>query len=88
MNLINYNVELNNINLTPFKYIMCALIHKFSFKSNYPIDASFPPFDPHSLITFEAIDSLISEKNALVIELERYKRSLIFEAVTGKRNVV
>ena len=45
MNLINYNVELNNINLTPFKYIMCALIHKFSFKSNYPIDASFPPFD-------------------------------------------
>ena len=60
MNLINYNVELNNINLTPFKYIMCALIHKFSFKSNYPIDASFPPFDTHSLITFEAIDSLIN----------------------------
>ena len=36
----------------------------------------------------QAMDSLICEKNALVTELENYKRSLIFETVTGKRRVV
>lgn len=60
--------------------------------SNYLI--ALPPHNEQDAIAkylkqkCEAIDSLISEKNALVIELERYKRSLIFEAVTGKRKVV
>ena len=63
MNLINYNVELNNINLTPFKYIMCALIHKFSFKSNYPIDASFPPFDTHQHIHERGIKATFTRLN-------------------------
>ncbi len=31
------------------------------------------------------IDALISEKGALITELEAYKKSLIFEVVTGKR---
>ena len=34
------------------------------------------------------IDSLIEEKQRLLTDLERYKRSLIFETVTGKRKVV
>lgn len=34
------------------------------------------------------IDALISEKEALVTDLESYKKSLIFEVVTGKRKVV
>lgn len=34
------------------------------------------------------IDALICEKEALLSELEAYKRSLIFETVTGKRKVV
>lgn len=34
-----------------------------------------------------AIDALIREKSALLSELEIYKRSLIFETVTGKRKV-
>lgn len=34
------------------------------------------------------IDLLISEKEALVTDLEAYKKSLIFEVVTGKRKVV
>ena len=34
------------------------------------------------------INALIREKEALVDDLERYKRSLIYEAVTGKRKVV
>lgn len=35
-----------------------------------------------------AIDAVIREKKSLLSELEIYKRSLIFEAVTGKRKVV
>lgn len=34
-----------------------------------------------------AIDGIILEKEELIKELENYKRSLIFEAVTGKRRV-
>lgn len=33
------------------------------------------------------IDSLISEKEAMIADLEAYKKSLIFEVVTGKRKV-
>ena len=34
-----------------------------------------------------AIDGVIAEKEALIAELETYKKSLIFETVTGKRRV-
>ena len=34
------------------------------------------------------IDGIIAEKEALIAELESYKKSLIFETVTGKRRVV
>ena len=34
-----------------------------------------------------AIDGIITEKEALIAELETYKKSLIFETVTGKRRV-
>ena len=34
------------------------------------------------------IDSLISEKESLINDLEAYKKSLIYEVVTGKRKVV
>lgn len=34
------------------------------------------------------IDDVISEKESLIADLESYKRSLIYEAVTGKRKVV
>ena len=34
------------------------------------------------------IDSLIKEKESLLEDLELYKRSIIYEAVTGKRKVV
>lgn len=34
------------------------------------------------------IDSLISEKESLINDLEVYKKSLIYEVVTGKRRVV
>ena len=34
------------------------------------------------------IESLIDEKSVLISELMAYKRSLIYETVTGKRKVV
>lgn len=34
------------------------------------------------------VDNMISEKEALIADLEAYKKSLIFEVVTGKRKVV
>lgn len=34
------------------------------------------------------IESLIEEKESLIVDLEAYKKSLIFEVVTGKRRVV
>ena len=34
------------------------------------------------------IDELILEKSSLIEDLESYKRSLIYETVTGKRKVV
>lgn len=37
--------------------------------------------------TIGAIDCLIEEKETLIVDLESYKKSLIFEVVTGKRRV-
>lgn len=37
---------------------------------------------------YARIDELITEKESLLEELESYKKSLIFEVVTGKRKVV
>lgn len=34
------------------------------------------------------IDSLIAEKESLINDLDAYKKSLIYEVVTGKRRVV
>ena len=34
-----------------------------------------------------SIDGIIAEKEALIADMEAYKKSLIFETVTGKRKV-
>lgn len=34
-----------------------------------------------------AIDRVVAEKEGLIADLEQYKKSLIFECVTGKREV-
>ena len=39
-------------------------------------------------IQSEQIDALISEKQSLIEDLQAYKKSLIYEVVTGKRRVV
>ena len=48
--------------------------------------------EQQSIVTYldekcAAIDGVIAEKEALIGELESYKKSLIFETVTGKRRV-
>ena len=37
--------------------------------------------------TQQAYDALVAEKEKLITDLEAYKKSLIFELVTGKREV-
>ena len=36
----------------------------------------------------ELIEELIAEKSMLISDLESYKKSLIYEVVTGKRKVI
>ena len=53
-----------------------------------------PPFcEQRDIVEFldkktSEIDSLISEKQSLIQDLEAYKKSIIYEVVTGKRRVV
>ncbi|WP_296024374.1 restriction endonuclease subunit S [uncultured Treponema sp.] len=57
------------------------------------MEIPFPPLsEQESIAKFldkkcAQIDSLISEKQSLIKDLAEYKKSLIFEAVTGKRRV-
>lgn len=57
------------------------------------MEIPFPPLsEQESIAKFldakcAQIDSLISEKKSLIQDLAEYKKSLIFEAVTGKRRV-
>ena len=55
--------------------------------------AAIPPIDEQRKIASyleeksHSIDKVIDEKQSLIGDLESYKRSLIYEAVTGKRKV-
>ena len=42
----------------------------------------------HVMKMTDKCDSLIAEKESLIKDLESYKKSLIYEVVTGKRRVV
>ena len=61
------------------------------FVKNCPVP--IPPKDEQDKIAFflnkrcNAIDALIKEKNNLIEDLESYKKSLIYEVVTGKRKI-
>lgn len=54
----------------------------------------YPPIDVQNSIALwlddkmNELDSLIAEKESLINDLEVYKKSLIYEVVTGKRRVV
>ena len=54
---------------------------------------ALPPIDEQKEITdflekkCAEIDALVTKKEQIVVELEAYKKSLIYEVVTGKREV-
>ena len=60
----------------------------------YSVKILHPPLDEQKEIVdyldekCKQIDSLISEKESLIHDLEEYKKALIYEVVTGKRRVV
>ena len=57
------------------------------------IKVPVPPFEEQQAIAdyldekCAAIDAMVAEKEALIADLEAYKKSLIYETVTGKREV-
>ena len=58
------------------------------------VKSLFPPIETQEkIVSFldkkcAEIDTLISEKEALIVNLEEYKKSLIYEYVTGKKLVL
>ncbi|MEI2990968.1 MAG: hypothetical protein V8T85_04990 [Blautia faecicola] len=77
-------------------YLMVLQIFAFDYIGIHSknLRICFPPLEEQrqiaDFITAESkkLDALIHEKLELVVELEAYKKSLIYEVVTGKRRVV
>lgn len=69
------------------------VVHASAYDINNTIMILPPPEEQQEIATYldekcTKIDSIIKEKNMLIQELELYKKSLIYEMVTGKREVV
>lgn len=52
-----------------------------------------PATDQKAIVNYldekiEKIDSMISEKESIIAELQEYRKSFVYETVTGKRKVV
>ena len=84
-----------NIRLRDYFAKEMTLVTRASLSQNLlkELPVVVPPLTSQlSLITFldskcAQIDSLIAEKESLIADLTEYKKSLIFEVVTGKRSV-
>ena len=77
-----------------YKYYISQTTLPSMTQTNYNnILLPVPPKETQDLISrvlstrIEKIDAYIDEKKSLVTDLESYKKSLIYEAVTGKRRV-
>lgn len=76
------------------RYISQTTLPSMTQTSYKDIYIPYPPIDVQSSIALwlddkmNELDSLITEKEALINDLESYKKSLIYEVVTGKRRVV
>ena len=75
-------------------YITGTAQPKLSQDNLNTVKLCVPPYDEQKEIAAyldekcAAIDSLIAAKEALISELETYKKSLIYEYVTGKKEVI
>ena len=67
------------------RYVEGEKLMNFTFND---LDAVFDAFVEFLDERCGKIDELILEKSSLIEDLESYKRSLIYETVTGKRKVV
>ena len=76
---IKQTIGIQNLNLSSLLEKEYALIPQISTQKN---------IIKHLDTECKKIDDIILEKNLLVSDLEAYKKSLIFEVVTGKRKVV
>ena len=76
-----------------FNYITGSAQPKLSQFNLMRFSIPMPPSDEQRQISkviskkCATIDAIITEKEALIADMESYKKSLIFEAVTGKRRV-
>ena len=92
------------INLKYFYYVACCFdYNRYISQTTLPgmtqtsyrnIYIPYPPMTVQNRIVLwldnkiDELDSLIAEKQSLIADLEAYKKSLIYEVVTGKRKVV
>ena len=73
---------------------MTVGLQNLSNENFYSVKSLYPPVETQKKIVefldrkCIEIDNLISEKEALVSNLEEYKKSLIYEYVTGKKSVL
>lgn len=76
------------------RYISQTTLPSMTQTSYKDIYIPYPPIDVQNSIALwlddkmNELDSLIAEKESLINDLEAYKKSLIYEVVTGKRRVV
>ena len=76
------------------RYISQTTLPSMTQTSYKDIYIPYPPIDVQNSIALwlddkmNELDSLIAEKESLINDLEVYKKSLIYEVVTGKRRVV
>lgn len=76
------------------RYISQTTLPSMTQTSYKDIYIPYPPIDVQNSIALwldgkmNELDSLITEKEFLIKDLEAYKKSLIYEVVTGKRRVV
>ena len=76
------------------RYISQTTLPGMTQTSYRNIYIPYPPMNVQNRIVLwldnkiDELDSLIAEKESLIADLEAYKKSLIYEVVTGKRRVV
>jgi type I restriction enzyme S subunit len=92
--MVNANYLTHYLNIVNFhSYINGSILNKLTQGNMNKIVVTLPPLPEQTAIAAyldekcAAIDGVIAEKEALITELETYKKSLIFETVTGKRRV-
>lgn len=99
LNMINpyyleYNLQSYFVQETLQMLLSGAGLKRVSVGKNATLPVVLPPLEEQQEIVnwldehLQKYDSLIAEKESLINDLEAYKKSLIYEVVTGKRRVV